>query len=279
MNKLKLMYDVVTTMKDKEVFNGTLQLTGNHGGVKVVDFWNEFEKNTATGQVKTKIRAELNHDGKQVKHESCTEFTNPCCDHKFHSFEMHCHHFARQPHGHLNWHQHGHPHGQMHGDPNGHHEGHHHPHANLHMHLVSGGGCFKDKWNKLAFILKTLNDIEIEEKEDGCTLALSLNDLPEHLHECCKEKMAAQVLLKPDEHHQQMAKLLCMENPQIMLKLHINCNHEIEKVLLDITGQTKCDSLEVESETDGNSGEQAENQCESEELQDIAVSLELNLLW
>ncbi|MBA1334954.1 MAG: hypothetical protein HPY66_0575 [Firmicutes bacterium] len=65
MGKTKLIYDVVKTMKEKEVFKGTINVEGKKGQTRVFDFSNEFEKNTLNGQVKSKIYTELDYEGRK----------------------------------------------------------------------------------------------------------------------------------------------------------------------------------------------------------------------
>ncbi|MDR3588757.1 MAG: hypothetical protein P4N41_03760 [Negativicutes bacterium] len=95
MNKLKVMYDVVKTMKNKEAFNGTLTVQVHKDETRLFSLRNEFEKNLLTGQTKAKINSELDYEGNTAKHESNTEFirTHPGeCRH--HEFIRHMHHSA-----------------------------------------------------------------------------------------------------------------------------------------------------------------------------------------
>ena len=87
MNKIKLMYDVVKTLKEKEVLKGSVKAEARKNEVKVFRLEKEFEKNTLSGQVKSKISTELDYEGKTVKHESSTEFNlQDCCREKHHGF-------------------------------------------------------------------------------------------------------------------------------------------------------------------------------------------------
>lgn len=91
MNRIKVLYDVFKTMKEKELFNGSINVDSSKGGTKVLSFSNEFSTNMTTGETKIKINSESDFDGKKFKHESNTEFnTKDCKHHKFH--HMHAHH-------------------------------------------------------------------------------------------------------------------------------------------------------------------------------------------
>jgi hypothetical protein len=69
------MVDIAKTMKEKDVFNGSLQLECVKDQTTVFQMDNDFSKNTSTGQMKANIKTEMNYDGKNFKHESSTEFT------------------------------------------------------------------------------------------------------------------------------------------------------------------------------------------------------------
>lgn len=98
MNKIKVLYDVFKTMKDKELFKGNVQVEAAKGENKVFSFSNEFEVNTKNGETKAKLNVDLDADGKKVKHESNSEFNiKDCPHHKFHK-GMHMHHHGM--HGH-----------------------------------------------------------------------------------------------------------------------------------------------------------------------------------
>jgi hypothetical protein len=94
MNKIKVLYDVVKTMKKKEMVNGIINLEVVKGETKVVSFINEFSRNAVNGDVKAKISNEINIDGKKVKNEINSEFNMKDCPH--HKF----HHGMHMQHGH-----------------------------------------------------------------------------------------------------------------------------------------------------------------------------------
>jgi len=78
MSKIKLLYDVIMTMKDKESCSGNLKVVCSKDQVKIFGLDREFEKNMADGKTKAKINLEVDCEGKKVKHESSTEFDG-CC--------------------------------------------------------------------------------------------------------------------------------------------------------------------------------------------------------
>ena len=57
MSKLKIMVDVINTMKEKEVISGTFKAVGIKDQVEIGHFINEFEKNLTNGETKVKISA------------------------------------------------------------------------------------------------------------------------------------------------------------------------------------------------------------------------------
>lgn len=81
MNKIKFLYDVVKTMRAKEALQGvgTIKVQKDQGQIFYVK--NEFQKNLATMQTKASIHTEINYEGKEVKHQSTTEFINHCGHH------------------------------------------------------------------------------------------------------------------------------------------------------------------------------------------------------
>jgi len=78
MNKLKVLYDVVKTLRDKEVINGVATVEVQKDHAKIFYIKNEFEKNLVTMETKANIISEVDYEGKKVKHQSTTEFTNHC---------------------------------------------------------------------------------------------------------------------------------------------------------------------------------------------------------
>ena len=86
------MYDVVRTMKGKDLFNGVATAEVQKDQVKIFYVKNEFQKNLLTMQTKANITTEVDYEGQQVKHQSNTEFTNICPGHGMHHKLRHMHH-------------------------------------------------------------------------------------------------------------------------------------------------------------------------------------------
>ena len=220
MGKLKLIYDVVKAMKEKEVFKGILKAEVNMDQAKVLSFSNEFEKNTTSGEVKAKISTEVDCDGKKIKHESNTEFNVlGCCGGRGHGGMMH--------------------------------QGHHHLHG--HFHGRCGGGL-KGKLNKLAFILGILHKIEVKEQEDASVLlSLELNELPEEMKKIieakCQNAPVEDKAGSANGHHHLgcIKELANMDDVKVNFNAKINPNKEVEKIELVVSGKCKGDGVEIKA--------------------------------
>lgn len=210
MNKIKLIYDVVKAMKEKEVFNGTLSVECQKDQVKVFSFVNEFEKNTANGQVKAKIRTEVDYEGRQMKHESNTEFNLQHCNGgSFQGAKKH-------------W-------------------------CCLHHNSEEGKGCqgIKAKLNKFALILKILNDIKVEELEDkSAIMSIDLSEIPGEMKKAIQERMEHGPIgenhkkIIVGQHNHCFIKELCTtKDAKIECQIKITKDKEIEKVELKIEGK------------------------------------------
>ncbi|TWH47110.1 hypothetical protein [Sporomusa sp. KB1] len=91
MNKIKLLYDVVNTLREKDVLRGVATGQVQKDQAKIFYVKNEFEKNLLTKQTKANIATEVDYEGKQVKHQSITEFTNHCHGGQRHKLFKHMH--------------------------------------------------------------------------------------------------------------------------------------------------------------------------------------------
>lgn len=209
MNKIKLMYDVAKAMKEKEVFIGTAEASGKKDQVEFFSFANEFEKNLASGEVKFKVKTAFDLDGKQVKHESSSEFNlQNCC-------------------------------GGMQ----------HHPHRHLHRHWEENDGrsccCagFKNKLSALMFLLRLLDELKIEELENKyLELSLNIDGMPEEFKKQVQEKLqhcAAQEETERQDHHRCMKELLTMENPKIAFTMLLDAEKAVKKAVITVTGKQK----------------------------------------
>jgi len=207
-NKIKLMYDVAKAMKEKEVFIGSLEVEAKKDQVEFFALKNEFEKSLVTGQVKVKINTALDCEGKQIKHESTSEFNlQNCCGGK-----------------------------------------HHHLRKHFHSHCCdeeSGCCCtgLKGKLSNLIYILRLIDKVKIEELENN-TLALSLNidEMPEelmkHIHGRFQHCMSNE-----DSHGQEccscMNDLMSTEKPIISLNMQLNQDRAIDRILVTAEGKQK----------------------------------------
>ena len=61
MSKIKLLYDVFKTMKDKEAFNGDIKIEAIENEKKVFFLSNEFSTNKETGATKAKVTTEVDY--------------------------------------------------------------------------------------------------------------------------------------------------------------------------------------------------------------------------
>lgn len=98
MNKIKLMYSIAKTMKEKDHFNGSLQVECIKDPAKLFQMTNEFSKDLSSGMAKARIKTEMDYAGKSFKHESSNEFSHTQNLHRHESFFKGRH--ARFHHGH-----------------------------------------------------------------------------------------------------------------------------------------------------------------------------------
>lgn len=232
MGKSKLIYDVVKTMREKEVFKGTINVEGKKDQTRVFGFSNEFEKDTLTGQVKSKIYTELDYEGRKIKHEGTTEFNmlDRSCK-PFHDFGRYMHH----------------------------------RHAFRHDESCIRQGSIKDKLSVLAFMLDTFNNMKTDGQEDGGFLvSVNVSEMPDDLKEAIHKRMEHGNMHRYDETGQNSDKHLCFmkeffttEKTNIVLNIWINGKNEVEKAVLEVEGKQKGTSgegheisLKVEMELD-----------------------------
>lgn len=216
MNKIKVLYDVFKTMKEKEVFKGNVKLEASKGEEKVFSFSNEFETNTKTGETKANINVDLDAEGKKVKHESNSEFNIKDCPH---------HGFHRGMH----MHNHG-----------------------MKMHGMHGHGGIKGGLSKVTFILNLLNNVQVEEKDEKAIISLELKEVFKEIKDMHKEfhkgidqeKIAEHIKqMKEGEnggfhkHHEFIKELLASEDSNPVLKVYANKNNEVEKVEISSKGK------------------------------------------
>lgn len=217
MNKIKLLYDVIMTMKDKDSCSGNLKAVGKKDQVNIFNMENEFEKNMAGGRTKAKVSMEMDCAGKKVKHESSTEFDGlDCHGDGRHGFMKHM--FLRHGHGHYP----GHGHIGDCGD-------------------IQRFGI-KAKLARLAFFLDILNSLKVEEKEDQSTvLSLSFDEISEEMKKIIHERM-----LHKEIQHEHGQERVCKEFSGMEaltggFNVFINKNKEVEKIIVTLAGTSKDD--------------------------------------
>jgi galactokinase/mevalonate kinase-like predicted kinase len=196
MNKIKLLYDVVRTMRNKEALHGVLTAEAQKDKVSIFTIRNEFDKNLQTGRTKAKISTELDYEGKMVKHESNTEFTLPCSGEGKHcEFMKH-----------------------MHGD------------------YSAGCGGVKGILAKLAFALAILNALQAEEQESkSVVMTLNADDLAEDTKELLCEKMSRASSCGHGGHGF-IKEFCSVDKLDFLLKMFINKKSEVEKILITFGG-------------------------------------------
>jgi hypothetical protein len=219
MNKIKVLYDVVTEMRKKENIKGNLKVEAKKDEVIVFDLSNEFEKSNSNGHMKARVNAEVNYSGKTFKHESSTDFDGEGC----------------HLHGHNNFMKHMHMHKHHHGNMQ---EGmsFHGPRQGLH---------------KIAFVLGLLHSLKLEEKEDNKgVLTLNLKDLPEDIKKMIHERIEQGKFHEMHQfdgnnefkgHHAFIKELHNINNPEIEINIWINKNSEVEKVIVTAEGKNEKD--------------------------------------
>ncbi len=206
MNKIKLMYNIAKTMKEKTLFQGSLQVACVKDQTTVFQMDNEFSKDLSSGLTKANIKTEMDCEGKSFKHESSTEFTHTeGCHRRGHFFKGGHPHFHHRDCGHLG--------------PKG-------------------------FFSKLTVALDLLNRIKVEEQPDNTTLmTLEIDELPAELRELKAHFMEKHhhhhEQEQPTHHHGHcLAKELHgLENPRLTLIATINKNNELANAVLTLSGQ------------------------------------------
>lgn len=210
MNKVKLMYDIVKTMKEKDVFQGQMKIEVNKSSVSVFSMNNEFYKNCISGESKIKLSTEGLHDGKKVKHQSETELTGDCCE-KHQSFFRHIHHM----------------------------------HYEKSVNGEFGKQCgIKWKLNKIAFILGIFHNLKVSESENGYVISLAKDDMHEEIKKCLHEKLSEKMM---EKHHPCCSQLEGMELTDINLNITISKKSEVENIQLNVNGKCSCNGLEEQN--------------------------------
>ncbi len=214
MNKIKAVYDVVKVMKEKKAGEGVFRAQVEKDGQQVWNFRNEFQR-SGEGTTKCKLKSEWNFDGNEGKHESTTELKrNP----KGGGF--HCHRHGGFSHFR-------------------HHEGFGHSHCH--------GGGFKQKADAFLFLLRTLNELQVEEQGENLVFSLELGDQVKQLREKMQGRFEQNRMFQGPPHHHHplkgklMKEIMMMEKPQILVNIIASKDKEIEKASITIHGSYEQD--------------------------------------
>ncbi|OVE66740.1 hypothetical protein CCS79_17330 [Clostridium diolis] len=211
MNKIKVLYDVFKTMKEKEVFKGSVKLEATKGDVKVLSFSNEFETDTKSGETKANISVDLDAKGKKVKHDSNSEFNIKECPH---------HGFHRGMHNHgMNMHGHGGIKGGF---------------SKVTFILNLLNNVQVEEKDEKAIISLELKEVfkEIKDIHKECHKGMDEEKIMEHIRQM-KESDDRGF----HKHHKFIKELLCSENSDAILKIYANKDNEVEKVEISSKGE------------------------------------------
>lgn len=211
MNKIKVLYDVFKTMKEKELFKGNIKVEAAKGENKVFSFSNEFEVNTKNGETKAKLNVDLDAEGKKVKHESNSEFNiKDCPHHKFHK-GMHMHHHGMHGHCGLK--------GKL-------------SKVTFVLNLLNNVQI--EEIEEKYIISLELKEVlkEIKDMHKDFHKGIDNEKILEH-HKQMHEGMNNDFCKK---HHEFIKEILCSEQSNPLLKIYANKNNEVEKVEISAEG-------------------------------------------
>lgn len=202
MNKIKLMYDIAKTMKEKEIFNGFLQAECIKDSTTIFHMENEFSKNLTTGLMVAKIKTEMDYQGKRLKHESNTEYTHLSKSQSKGCFR------GRHPHFH------------------------HRGHGGLKS-LFTGLTLALDILNRTKVEVQT---------DNSNVITLEIDELPKELQGLKQHFIENHGHGHVHENHHHhglclMKEFHALESPKLILTAHINKNNEIETVDILLSGK------------------------------------------
>jgi hypothetical protein len=199
MNKIKLIYDVVMNLKEKERFVGKMVASGTKMGQNILDANIGFEKDFKSGLCKSDVSILIDSENKKFKHESKTEIvcSDEICGEKHKKIFGHIHKFH---------------------------------------HNSSDFKCChgKSKLSKLAFGLQLLNNIKLEElSDDKVQLTLNLSDLSEGLCKEIHDKIQKHCENKQKDHFKNCCNV---DRHNGNIEIIVNDKKDIEKVILSVSG-------------------------------------------
>lgn len=199
MNKIKVIYDAVRKMKDKDSIKGSVKVEGLKDQARIVDVSSVFEKNSQGFKTKGKTIIEVDSDGKRMKLENNIDFQKEgCCEH---------------PHFH-----------------------HHHVVSDGHMkgglsRITAALGILssiklEEKEDGAAILSLESANIPEEVKSEIC-------ELMKHGHEQHKH------MESNHQHHMFIKEFHGMEDADFTLNVFINKSKEIDKLTVDVQGEKK----------------------------------------
>lgn len=196
MNKLKLMYDVVKTLRDQDTIDGVATVEVQKDQEKIFYVKNQFQKNLVTMQTSATITSEVDYEGKKVKHQSTTEFTNQCPGNGMrHKLFKHMHHV---------------------GDKCG------------------GIKAKLTKLTFVLDLLNSMKVEEQEDKANLITLEIT--SLPEDIKTLIQEKMSHAESVHNQDRCCFMKEFCCIENGKFSFAMSVNKDYEIEKIVIAFDG-------------------------------------------
>lgn len=214
MNKLKVIYDVFKTFRDKTIYSGDVNLEAKKDDVVIMNALANFEKDTNQNTCKANVDFNYNYNGKEFSLSKKIESkgNEDCCFADF----------AKKIH------------------------------EKLHLQCCNKSG-FKNKLDKIILIFGLISSIKMtENKDDSVELSLSMSDLPEEIKmsicKCLSEKQNCCVSEKCcifDEIHQ-------MENKEVKVSLLINKKSEIVKIDLNVNSSNSTSKININGKIDIN---------------------------
>ncbi|MBP2654703.1 MAG: hypothetical protein H6Q73_2272 [Firmicutes bacterium] len=196
MNKIKFLYDVVKTLRDKEIINGVATVEVQKDQAKVFYLKNQFQKNLVTMQTTANITSEVDYEGRKVKHQSTTECTNVCSGNGMHHrLFKHIHHAGGK----------------------------------------CGGIKVKLTKLAFVLGLLSDIKVE-EQADKSVLVSLEMTELPEDIKTLIQEKMSHAEAYHNQEQCCCMKEFCCIEQGKFSFAMTANKNYEIEKIVITFDG-------------------------------------------
>lgn len=213
MNKLEVLYKMSKAMKEKEKISGTVNLVGVSEKGEFANITNNFEKDIKNKKMKIDAKLNVNTDELKAEKNVVKEFDF----------------------------------GKLHEAHHG--KGEHHC-GKGHMHGHKG---FGNKFEKLEFLFKTLNDMELSEEGDLKVITLDIKDILKKKKEKMKEFHRNH---EHHGHHHHMEDGKCEDLKEVFKIKHaifkeiLSCESDKAVLRLIIDKDFTIKSVEVKSEGD-----------------------------